>query len=47
MSPIIHAEIGWLIAQPLKRRRDRALVTVAAIQVNVTAAVQADRQERP
>ncbi len=31
MSPIIHAEMGWLIAQPLERRRDRILVTAAAV----------------
>ncbi|MFC1611069.1 metal-dependent hydrolase [Myxococcota bacterium] len=26
VSPIIHAEMGWLVAQPLARRRDRILV---------------------
>ena len=31
MSPLIHAEVGWLVALPLPRRRDRVLVTVAAV----------------
>jgi len=31
MSPIIHGAVGWLIAQPLPRRRDRAIVTLAAV----------------
>jgi membrane-bound metal-dependent hydrolase YbcI (DUF457 family) len=31
MNPIIHAEIGWLCAQGLERRRDRILVTAAAV----------------
>ncbi len=31
MSPLIHAEVGWLIAQPLPRRRDRVVVTVASV----------------
>jgi inner membrane protein len=31
MSPLIHAEIGWLIAQPLQKRRDRVLVVAAAV----------------
>lgn len=31
MSPLIHAEVGWLLAQPLARRRDRVLVTLAAV----------------
>lgn len=35
MNPIIHAELGWLVAQPLRHRRDRILVTVAAIAPDV------------
>lgn len=31
MSPLIHAGIGWLFAQPLARRRDRILVTCAGV----------------
>lgn len=31
MNPIIHAEIGWLVAQPLRERRDRVIVTVAGV----------------
>jgi inner membrane protein len=31
MSPITHGLIGWLIAQPLPARRDRVLVTAAAV----------------
>lgn len=31
MSPIIHAATGWIIAQPLARRRDRILVTAAGL----------------
>ena len=31
MSPIIHAEIGWLTAQPLMSRRDRIIVTLLSL----------------
>lgn len=31
MSPIIHAEIGWLCSLPLARRRDRVVVTLAGV----------------
>lgn len=31
MNPITHAAIGWLIAQPLPKRRDRILVTMAGL----------------
>jgi inner membrane protein len=31
MNPVIHGCVGWLVAQPLPRRRDRALVTLAAV----------------
>lgn len=31
MSPLIHAEVGWLIAQPLQKRRDRLLVVAVAV----------------
>lgn len=35
MSPITHMFVGWLIAQPLEDRRDRALVTAAAVLPDV------------
>lgn len=35
MNPIIHAQIGWLTAQPLRERRDRILVTVAGIAPDI------------
>src|SRR5687768_7471157 len=35
MSPIIHGAVGWLIAQPLKERRDRIVVAVAAVAPDV------------
>ena len=31
MNPIVHAELSWLMAQGLRERRDRVLVTVAGI----------------
>ena len=31
MSPITHALIGWTLSQPLTKKRDRCLATVAAI----------------
>ncbi len=31
MSPIVHLELSWLCAQPLARRRDRILVSVAGV----------------
>lgn len=31
MNPIVHGELGWLIAQGLERRRDRIAVTLAAL----------------
>ena len=31
MSPLIHAEIGWLLSLPLEKRRDRLLVVAAAV----------------
>ncbi len=31
MNPIVHAEIGWLLAQALDKRRDRVVVTLAAV----------------
>ena len=35
MSPIIHAAVGWLIGQPLKERRDRIVVAVAAVAPDI------------
>jgi hypothetical protein len=35
VSPIIHAAVGWLVAQPLAKRRDRILVTVAAVAPDI------------
>ncbi|MBM4281589.1 MAG: hypothetical protein FJ137_12790 [Deltaproteobacteria bacterium] len=35
MNPVIHGGVGWLVAQPLERRRDRALVTQAAVAPDV------------
>src|SRR5579871_506047 len=31
MSPIVHAELSWLLAQGLTRRRDRILVSCAGV----------------
>lgn len=31
MSPITHGMIGWLISQPLEKRRDRILITAASL----------------
>lgn len=31
MNPLVHAELGWLAAQPLRARRDRVLVTLAGV----------------
>ncbi|RKH06410.1 hypothetical protein D7V97_22700 [Corallococcus sp. CA053C] len=31
MSPIVHAELSWLLAQGLRERRDRILVTCAGL----------------
>lgn len=31
MSPLVHAEVGWLLAQPFARRRDRVAITLAAV----------------
>lgn len=31
MSPLIHAEVGWLLSLRLARRRDRLLVVAAAV----------------
>lgn len=31
MNPIVHGELGWLLAQKLGSRRDRALVTAAGL----------------
>lgn len=31
MSPITHGMTGWIISQPLEKRRDRILVTVASV----------------
>ena len=31
MHPITHGLIGWLMSQPLEKRRDRALVTASAL----------------
>jgi inner membrane protein len=31
VSPIVHAELSWLVAQGLPDRRDRILVTVAGV----------------
>ena len=31
MSPITHGMIGWIISQPLEKRRDRLFVTVASL----------------
>ncbi len=35
MSPLIHGAVGWLIAQPLQRRRDRMVVTAVAVLPDV------------
>jgi inner membrane protein len=35
MSPITHALVGWVIAQPLVEKRDRFLVTAAAIMPDI------------
>lgn len=35
MNPIIHAEIGWLVAQPLRERRDRILVLIAGVAPDI------------
>lgn len=35
MNPIVHAEIGWLLSQPLPTRRERLLVTLAAVVPDV------------
>jgi inner membrane protein len=35
MNPIIHGFVGWLVAQPLARRRERAIVTLAAVLPDV------------
>jgi inner membrane protein len=31
MNPIVHAELSWLLAQGLRERRDRVLVTLAGL----------------
>ena len=31
MSPITHGMIGWIISQPLEKRRDRIIVTAASL----------------
>lgn len=31
MNPIVHAELGWLLSQRLRERRDRILVTIAGV----------------
>jgi hypothetical protein len=31
VNPIVHGEFGWLVAIPLRERRDRILVTVAGV----------------
>lgn len=31
MSPLIHAQIGWLCSLPLERRRDRVVVTLCSV----------------
>lgn len=31
MNPIVHAELSWLMAQGLRERRDRVLVTLAGV----------------
>jgi hypothetical protein len=31
VSPVVHLELSWLCAQPLARRRDRILVSVAGV----------------
>ncbi|MCP3104466.1 metal-dependent hydrolase [Myxococcus sp. K15C18031901] len=31
MSPIVHAELSWLVSQGLRERRDRVLVTCAGL----------------
>ena len=35
MSPITHALTGWLIAQPMQTKRDRAVVALAAVLPDV------------
>lgn len=35
MNPIVHAEISWLMAQGLRERRDRTLVTLAGLAPDV------------
>jgi hypothetical protein len=31
VNPIVHAELSWLLSQPLPQRRDRILVTLAGV----------------
>lgn len=31
MNPLVHAELSWLVAQPLRQRRDRIIVTCAGL----------------
>lgn len=31
MSPITHALTGWVVAQPMKSKKDRLIVTIAAV----------------
>jgi hypothetical protein len=38
VSPIVHAELAWLVAQPLARRRDRLLVAAAGVLPDLDAA---------
>ena len=38
MSPLIHAEIGWLLSLPLEKRRDRLLVVAAAVVPDIDGA---------
>ena len=35
MNPIVHAELSWLLAQGLRSRRDRVLVTCAGLAPDV------------
>jgi inner membrane protein len=39
MNPIVHAELSWLMAQGLRERRDRILVTVAGLAPDVDGLV--------
>ena len=39
MNPLVHGELSWLMAQGLRERRDRILVTVAGLAPDVDGLV--------